>query len=372
MEEEPVTAKGRPAILDADGHVWETDADLFQYLPPPYAGQTQLFTQAFFPSLDGWHRSASRVTDGLGHVQERPTAQDWLDFIRGADLAASVLFPSAGLAIGLVSDPNWAAGLARAYNDWLYDRYLKVDPLRLKGMALIPLQDPPRAVQELRRAVGDLGMVGAILPAVGLPEALGHGVYWPVYDAAQELGCLLAVHGAPTWTLGLDRLRNLIEVRTLNHGVAQMIQMTSLVLGGVCDAFPGVQIAFCEAGCGWVPYLAERMDREYASRRSQVPHLKARPSEHLKSGRLFVHAELDEQGLAYAIDVLGEDAFFCASDYPHEPKHEFPAVVKAFRARPDIAESAKQKILWDTPLRMYGLDEAQLAAPVTAVGASGR
>ena len=36
------------------------------------------------------------------------------------------------------------------------------------------------------------------------------------------------------------------------------------------------------------------------------------PSEHLRSGRIFVHAELDELELPRAVAVLGEDVFFCA------------------------------------------------------------
>ncbi len=360
---------GYPGVIDADGHVMETDAEIFEYLPPPYRGQTQLFTAPFFPGLDAWHRAASRVGDGLGRVLDRPSAQDWLDFLDSAGVSASVLFPTNGLAHGVLADPKWAAGLARGYNDWLYDRFLRQAPQRLKGMALIPMQDPAQAAAELRRAVSEQGMVGAVLPAVGLPEALGHRSYWPVYAAAEELNCLLAVHGAPTWGLGLEKLRSLIEVRVLNHAIAQQIQMTSLVLSGIFEAFPRLRIAFCEAGCGWVPYLMERLDREYASRHTQVPHLKVRPSEHLRNGRVFLHAELDEQGLGYAIRVLGEDAFFCASDYPHEPKQDFLEVLDELDAREDVPATAKRKMLWDNPLRMYALDAAELTAAPTSTAA---
>jgi predicted TIM-barrel fold metal-dependent hydrolase len=356
-------------VIDADGHVMETDAELFEYLPPPFRGQTQLFTAPFFPGLDAWHRAASRVGDGLGRVLERPSAQDWLAFLEAAGVAVSVLFPTNGLAHGVLADPGWAAGLARGYNDWLADRFLRAAPHRLKGMALIPLQDPARAVDELRRAVGELGMVGAVLPAVGLPEALGHRTYWPVYAAAQELNCLLAVHGAPTWGLGLEKLRSLIEVRVLNHAIAQQIQLTSLVLSGAFETYPGLRIAFCEAGCGWVPYLLERLDREYASRRTQVPHLKGPPSEQLRGGQVFLHAELDEDGLANAIRVLGEDIFFCASDYPHEPTAEFLEALDEFAARDDVPATAKQKLLWDNPRRMYALDAPRLGAAPIGSGA---
>src|SRR4029453_2240260 len=130
---------------------------------------------------------------------------------------------------------------------------------RLKGMALIPLQSIPDAVKELKRAVNELGFVGAVLPAVGLRQPLGDERYFPVYETAQKLGALLAVHAAPTQGIGVDSFDRLIEVRTLSHGFGQMIQMTGMIYGGVFDRFPKLRVAFAEAGCGWVPSLMVRM-----------------------------------------------------------------------------------------------------------------
>ncbi len=359
-------------VIDADGHVRESDHELIEYLPEPFRNHPALFGHPFFPTLDGFHRSASKVADGRGRAILNPTGQDWLDFLDATNITASVIFPTLGLGFGLIADPVWATVLARGYNEWLYDRYLRLAPRRLKGMALIPLQDPPAAAAELRRAVGERGFVGAILPACGLYEAFGHRSFWPVYEAAQELGCLLAVHGGAAQGLGLERLHRLIEARTLTHGFSQMLQMTSMIFGGVFDAFPRLRVAYCEAGCGWVPYLLERLDLEYANRGGQAPDLKVPPSEHLRSGRVFVHAELEEQELPRAVEVLGEDVFFCASDYPHEPPTAFPKNLALLAARQDLPDSFKRKILWDNPLRMYAFDEADLLdaaqTPASAAG----
>ncbi|MCH7914455.1 MAG: amidohydrolase family protein [Deltaproteobacteria bacterium] len=46
--------------------------------------------------------------------------------------------------------------IARGYNNWLFE-YCKADRERLKGVALVPLQDPSEAVNELKRCVKDLG-----------------------------------------------------------------------------------------------------------------------------------------------------------------------------------------------------------------------
>ncbi|HEV2123074.1 MAG TPA: amidohydrolase family protein, partial [Chloroflexota bacterium] len=296
----------RNPVIDSDGHVVESDQEIWEYLQPPYKGEEQLFAYPFFPTLDGWHRSARRVTDKSGIKIEKPTGEGWLAYLDEANIAAAALFPTAGLAFGLIADPLWAAALARAYNDWVYDKFVRVGPQRIKMMALIPVQDPKEAARELRR-VADLGAVGAILPAVGLQKAFGVREFWPIYEAAQETNIALAVHGAPSYNLGLERFDKLIEVRTLTHPFSQMIQLTSMIFEGVFDNFPNLRVAYCEAGTGWVPWIAERMDMEFGNRRAQAPELKVLPSEHLKSGRIFFHCELDEGELANAIRGLGRD-----------------------------------------------------------------
>ena len=222
-------------------------------------------------------------------------------------------------------------------------------------MALIPLQSIPDAVKELRRAVSELGFVGAVLPAVGLRQPLGDERYFPVYEAAQELGALLAVHAAPTQGIGVDSFDRLIEVRTLSHGFGQMIQMTSMIYNGVYDKFSRLNVAYAEAGCGWVPYLMERLDMEYEHRNAQVPECKKPPSEHLNSGRIFIHCELEERGIHQIAELLRDDILFCATDFPHEPRAEFRENIERFMAREDISNETKQKICFENPKRMYPL-----------------
>jgi predicted TIM-barrel fold metal-dependent hydrolase len=131
--------------------------------------------------------------------------------------------------------------------------------------------------------------------------------------------------------------------------------MTGMIYGGVFDKFRRLKVAFAEAGCGWVPYLMERMDLEYEHRSAQVPELKVAPSEHLKSGRIFIHCELEELGIPRIVELLRDDILFCATDFPHEPRSEFRENISKFVAREDLAMETKQKIMTQNPKRMYPL-----------------
>ena len=341
-------------FIDADGHVVEADAELLDFLPAPFKGRADLLSFPFFPTLDGFHRQARRVVDGKGRYIAKGNLQEWREFLDEDEIAWSVLYPTTGLTFGLVRDKEWACALATGYNNYLYETFTKPEK-RLKGMALIPLQSIPEAIKELRRVVTELGFVGAVLPAVGLRQPFGHEKYFPVYEAAQELGALLAVLAAPTQGIGVDGFDTLIEVRTLSHGFGQMIQMTSMIYGGVYDRFPQLKVAYAEAGCGWVPYLMERLDLEYEHRSAQAPECKVMPSQHLKSGRIFIHCELEDRGIAQIASLLRDDILFCASDFPHEPRSEFRENVERFMAREDVGAATKHKLCFENPKRMYPL-----------------
>ena len=118
-------------------------------------------------------------------TETRP--EDVIKFVDNMGLESTVLYPTAGLAIGLVQNPDWACSIARAYNNWFHARYIKKDS-RLKGVAILPVQDPQGAVEELRYAVEKLDMVGAFLPsATVMNKAFGHPDFHPIFREAEVL-----------------------------------------------------------------------------------------------------------------------------------------------------------------------------------------
>src|SRR5262249_25418350 len=180
-------------VIDADGHCIEHDDQIAQYAT--YLGRSLKNADrscfSYFPSLDGWFRAASdRIALRDPESRRRVLADTGMEM--------TFLYPTGGLAFGLVQDRDWSIGLARAYNDWLYNAYTKRDD-RLQGIALLPILDVGAAVTELRHAVRDLGMRGALLPAATvLGKAFGHRDFDPLYEEADPLDLALAFHATPT------------------------------------------------------------------------------------------------------------------------------------------------------------------------------
>ncbi len=229
-------------IVDADGHIVETAAELRAYLPEPLQARGGNLVPA-----DAWDRFfGGRLRDPAPSMETRMRDMD----AEGIDLA--VLYPTLGLAFPFIRERDYAVALCRAYNDYVAD-VCRANP-RLKGVGVLPLQTIPDAVAELRRVATELGLVGAMVPAHGHRQVdLGTEPYFPIYEAAERLDCALALHAATTNAWAGERFDSLIKVHTVAQPLQQMVQLTGIVLGGVPARFPRLRLAVLEAGVGWLP-----------------------------------------------------------------------------------------------------------------------
>ena len=140
-------------VVDGDMHLRDTDNDCYRkYLEAPHNNRAVIWP------TDGFDRNKGGKL-GKRDV-DAPTQLKDMD-VDGIDIA--VLYPTSGLGIGKIYEPEYAVALCKAYNNWLHD-YCQTDPNRLKGVAMLPLQDIDAAVRELHRAVTELGMVGGMIP----------------------------------------------------------------------------------------------------------------------------------------------------------------------------------------------------------------
>ena len=245
-------------VIDADGHVTESNEQVAKYLDEPY--RRRPLTHPLYP-WDGWdRRMLGRLGDWAGD------AGAWLRALDAGRVEATALYPTLGLFMGFLKDREWAVALCRAYNSFLHEEFVRVSP-RLKAVALLPIQDPEAAAAELGRAVRQLGFVGGMLAADG-SHLLGDARFVPVYEEAQGLDVMLAVHasGSHLGGAGVELFPRFIQAHTVSHPFGQMRQLTSIILEGIPERFPRLRLAFLEAGSGWVPYWMERMDDEYAKR----------------------------------------------------------------------------------------------------------
>ena len=96
------------------------------------------------------------------------------------------------------------------------------------------------------------------------------------------------------------------------------------------------------------------MDDEYAKRAPEAPVLKKKPSDYVRSGKIYFSCEADEWLLPQALKLVGENQIVYASDFPHWD-NSYPQSIAEIRDRGDMSDAQKRKILSDNARRLYGL-----------------
>ena len=114
--------------------------------------------------------------------------------MEGLDIA--VLFPTRGLhtLAEPFMDPPFAAAIARAYNDWMYD-FCAPAPDRLIGAAMISPFDVEDAVTEVERAVNELGFRAIFMRSNQMTDKTWHDPYYdPLWSVLEEYDIPIGFH----------------------------------------------------------------------------------------------------------------------------------------------------------------------------------
>src|SRR6185295_293668 len=96
----------------------------------------------------------------------------------------------------LVENPDAAAALARAYNDWLWD-FSRADRRRLVPVAVLPMQDPGFAVREVERMAKKGVKAVAIRPSFFQGRFPNHPSYDPLWERLEALDVAACIHPSP-------------------------------------------------------------------------------------------------------------------------------------------------------------------------------
>ena len=98
-------------------------------------------------------KDPSQLATAATFAEVRPGAYDPEVFVKDSQddgIVGSVVYPSEGLVLYSAPDPILCSASCRAYNDFAAD-FCSFDPVRLKGIAMLNVDDPLEAVAELQR-----------------------------------------------------------------------------------------------------------------------------------------------------------------------------------------------------------------------------
>jgi uncharacterized protein len=278
--------------------------------------------------------------------------------IEGIDVA--VMYGTRGRQILMHDElaPDYAAALARAYNNWACD-YCRSHTDRLKFAAQVAMHDVGLAVAEARRCATELGacaIIGTPNPVNGRhlhDEALD-----PLWYELEGLNLPIGFHPTGNSSLNDDIGRRFVghnNYQPIAHAargpMELMLALASMTSGGVLERHPNLRCAFLEGTAGWICWWLWRLDDHWEKYGPGCEvQLSMPPSEYFKR-QCYVALDVDEAPAVAVINQLGAEYFVVSTDYPH-PDGAFPDALAKFFELP-LSADARGKILWENCARLY-------------------
>jgi predicted TIM-barrel fold metal-dependent hydrolase len=290
-------------VIDADSHKCENPAVFMDYIPRSHRDRLTLARDRYGeqrfrirdrdPASGAWIERTFLQPEGYGKGTYRPYHRETtlgglfnrirMEHMDREGIDHQVVYGSITLAFNSILDPELAVVLCRAFNEYLNDDCAPYRD-RLHPVAVLPLQDPAAAIEEMKRSVCELGMVGVAIPPnlpvphpdapdrfpeIRVPKHISHEDFHPLFREAQALDIALGVHGAPGMQLAggtSDQLDSFTLVHVFANRSMQQMALSRLIFDGVLDSFPSLRFGLLEAGVGWLPDLMHSLHEHWEKR----------------------------------------------------------------------------------------------------------
>lgn len=313
---------------------------------------------------------ANHDEDSRHHLGEAETADEIHQVMGDFGIDAVTVTPTNHLPVGTTNYPAVSTAVVRAYNDYVREKVL--DPGRgIYANFVIPHWNPETAVAEIER-VGDVeGFVGGYNYTT--QRLWGNQQYDPIFSALTERDLPLVMHIGSLST-GSDLFET--EMRTWVESVVsawtanQVAHVTNLIVTGVFDKFPDLNVVYLEAGNQWIPLVSNQLDDLYqvfSKDIELVPRLRELDQDYL--GRMpseYVYDNVYASTQPIALPRNGPEAeailtachadetFVFSTDWPH---HATDVTTWPFN-QPGLDADTRERILWKNAQEVYRLPES--------------
>ncbi len=347
-------------VIDADAHVIETmetwsylegeDKRFLPVITEQIAGKELLSTvgevQREFWIINGRVHNRDRNLGVNTPIDSREMreVEARLEHMDALDVDIQILFPT--LMLRPIADgAPLEFALTHSYNRWL-TAICKQGQGRLKWIAVPPLLSLHKARDELKFAK-DNGAVGIFMRPLECERPISDEYFFPLYEIASELDLPICVHlGNGSYHIHdfYQRDSTFTKFKLVTIGCFH-----SLVLNEIPSKFPDIRWAIIEAGSDWLPFILNDL-------RQRMARL-GRPlaDDVLADNRIYVSCEVADD-LPQVIEAAGEDNLVIGTDYGHSDFSSHIDQLAQLRDVQGISSKVSDKILWDNPRALYGLD----------------
>jgi 6-methylsalicylate decarboxylase len=204
---------------------------------------------------------------------------------------------------------NDAVDAARLGND-LYARIVREYPKRFAAFACTPLPHVQASVEETRRALDELGMVGVTAGTVVLGKSIADSAFDGFFAELNRRKAVLFIH--PTGgSLGSQLIESTNLIWPVGAPLEDTVCLLQFMQANFPDRFPDVKIILPHLG-GFVPFLAARLDQlkdHFLPDSAMAPSVQA---------KYFWYDTVNGNpwSLRCTKETLGADHLLLGTDYP--------------------------------------------------------
>ena len=240
-------------------------------------------------------------------------------------------------------DATAATAVAREANDRVAEA-VRVHPSRLAGFACLPTADPQAAVAEMDRTIHGYGFKGVVINGHVQGRYLDDKFFWPILERAEALNVPIYLHPTQppkavieaSYSGFAPMVSDMLAGPGWGWHIETAIHVIRLILGGVFDAYPQLQIVVGHMGEG-LPFMLQRLDVMPTA----LTNLKQPVSFYLRqnvhytfSGFNFTPTFLD------LLLEVGVDRIMFSADHPYSSM----AQARAFLDRLPVSDADKERI----------------------------
>jgi aminocarboxymuconate-semialdehyde decarboxylase len=288
---------------------------------------------------DFYEAARSRFTDPAARVHDMD--------LMGIDVQLVAVSP---LQYYYWADEQVAAKVATLQNDRIAEVVASA-PTRFAGVATLPLAHPERAVIEARRAATELGFPAVQFGADVVGLDLDDPRFEPVWEVLEELGTVVILH--PAGFTEARRLTDYYLVNVIGMPLSSTLAVTRLILGGVFERHPGLELLVVHGG-GYLASYAARTDHAFRHRPELRHHIDRLPSEYLR--RISVDTTVFSPVLVeQLVRDQGADRVLLGTDYPFDMGETDPL---SLIGRTDLQSAVRDAIAGGNAARLFRLDPA--------------
>lgn len=283
------------------------------------------------------------------------TGEDILQMMENMGTDVPLVTPGLN-SLPQVNYPRMKEAVCRAYNDYLLEEVTSVHE-NIRGQAMMPLWNPAATVDELDRIGTEPDIAGAYA-WFGKYWRLGDPEYDQVFEALIEHDLPLTLHldvasyPDPSTPMG-GSIRTWIEAIGFAPCMHSMMNAVNMIVTGVFDKYPDLDVVYQEGGYHWLPFVAYRLDEFYQHTPEDVRlaermydegkrYLDRLPSEYLFDNFYFSTQPVclpdSAQHYEWLLEIeQAEETMMFATDWPHSTNDpptwvfEHPAIGEELR-----------------------------------------